>query len=131
MKIIITENQKEKVLKHLIKTDGWKTAETLVGGPEVLVKLFNNNPMEFLNMYNDLDVVQSEEKPNWTLFRYKKHENLMIHNRKNDLVYIDYYEIWTVLQNNFGLKYTEIQSLTKTWLGEVYNLRGITTLEQL
>lgn len=51
----------------------------------------------------------------------------MIYNRKNGVVYINYIEIWSFLEYKFDLDYTEILSLTKVWLGEVYNLRGLTT----
>jgi hypothetical protein len=84
--------------------------------------------MEFLNLFNDLDVVQSEEQPDWTLFRHKPKENLMIYYRKNNHVYIDYDKIWSILRDNFGLNYDETQKLTKRWLDEVYNLRGVTTV---
>ena len=50
----------------------------------------------------------------------------MIHNRKNNKVYINYDEIWEVLEDVFNLEYSEIQELIKEWLFEVYNLRGIT-----
>ena len=131
MKFIITENQQSKVktkLQNMVKTMGWKPASIAVGGSENLVKLvFNNNPMNFLNMFNDIDVVQSEEKSDLTLFRYEKGNNMMIYNKKNKYVYINYDVIWSFLEDVFGLKYVEIQELTKDWLGETYNLRGITT----
>ena len=128
MKLIITESQKEKVLRNLIKNNGVKFASNMVGGIENLFDVLNiKSPMEFLNMYNDLDVVQSEEKKDWTLFRYEKYKNLMIYDRENYVVYINYYEIWSFLKDGFGLNYTETQELTKTWLDEVYDLRGITT----
>ena len=128
IKKILKEESLKQTLKQQVKGFGWKDTAELVGGTENLVKLgFNNNPMEFLHLFDDLDVVQSEEKPNWTLFRYKKYENPMIYNRENDEVYIDYYRIWSVLSNDFGLNFDETQSLTETWLGEVYNLRGVTT----
>jgi hypothetical protein len=76
IKKILKEESLKQTLKQQVKGFGWKDTAELVGGTENLVKLgFNNNPMEFLNMFNDLDVVQSEENPNWTLFRYKKYEN--------------------------------------------------------
>jgi hypothetical protein len=128
IKKILKEESLKQTLKQQVKEFGWKDTAELVGGAENLVKLgFNNDPMEFLHLFDDLDFVQSEEKPNSTLFRYKKYENLIIYDRKNDDVFIDYDRIWSILRNSFGLNYTEIQSLTKTWLGEVYNLRGITT----
>ena len=127
IKKILKEESLKQTLKQEVKKFGWKETAELVGGAENLVKLgFNNDPMEFLHLFDDLDVVQSEEKPNWTLFRYKKYENPMVYDRENDEVYIDYYRIWSVLSNDFGFNYDETQSLTETWLGEVYNLRGVT-----
>ena len=83
--------------------------------------------MDFLHLFDDLDVVQSEEKENLTLFRYKKGNNLMAYDRKSKEVYISTYDIWSFLDNKFDLTYPVIQGVTKRWLGEVYNLRGITT----
>ncbi len=118
----------KKLLTDEIKEIGVTDTANLVGGINDLFKILNiNTPMDFLHLFDDLNQVQSEEKPDWTLFRYKPKYNLMIYNRKNDYVYINYREIWGFLEVHFGLKYSEIQELTKIWLGEVYNLRGITT----
>jgi hypothetical protein len=84
--------------------------------------------MDFLHLFDDLDLVQSEEDSDWTLFQYKPKQNLMIYDRKKEFVYIDYDEIWSILLLDFGLNSAETQDLTKKWLGEVYNLKGITTL---
>ena len=82
--------------------------------------------MEFLHLFDDLDVVQSEENPDLILFRYEKGKNMMIYNKKNEDVYINFEEIWKPLFD-VGLFNPDIQELTKTWLDEVYNLRGVTT----
>ena len=129
MKIIITENQSESLkekLQTIVKKYGWERGVMSVGEKHLTKLGFNNDPMEFLNLFNDLNVVQSEERPHWTLFRYKSKENLMIYDRKNEYVYINYDKIWSVLEDNFGLSYDETEELTKRWLGEVYNLRGVT-----
>jgi hypothetical protein len=60
--------------------------------------------------------VDSERKP---LFMYEQDE-------ENGYVWVSYYRIWSVLEEDFGLKYSEIQELIKVWLGETYNLRGLT-----
>jgi len=136
MKIIITENQykliKENVslkekLKELMKKTGFESTIRVVGSSDKTFEIFDiKEPIDFLNLFNDLESVQSEEEPNWVLYRYKKGHNFMIYDRKNGYVYINYDEIWSVLEDKFGLYYSEIQRLTKIWLDEVYNLRGVT-----
>jgi hypothetical protein len=124
MKIVITENKLEKVLKQ----SGTKKTIELLGGWDNFCKVFKiESPMDFLHLFDDLEQVQSEKQENWTLFCYKKGENLMIYDRKNKEVYINNVEIWSFLSNKFDLTYPVIQGVTKKWLGEVYNLRGITT----
>ena len=132
MKIIITERQKNvlfenkrnEVLIDTIKYEGWESAADMVGGSENLKTLVEiKTPIDFLNIFTDLDVVQSEENPDWELYRYEKGNNMMIYDRKNDYVFIDYHKIWSFLEKVFGLNYAEIQELTQEWLGEVYDLK--------
>ena len=127
MKIIITENKVER-LKELIKTNGVKQVIVLMGGFDTFCKVMNiEGFMDFLHLFDDMEVVQSEETEHWTLFRYKKGHNLMIYDRISNEVHISYDEIWSFLENKFDLTYPVVQAVTKKWLGEVYNLRVITT----
>ena len=128
MKLIITESQKEKVLRGLIKNNGVKFASNMVGGIENLFDVLNiKSPMDFLHLFDDLEQVQSEQREDLILFRYKPNYNLMIYVTKNETVYIDYDEIWSFLEDKFGLSYEETRAFTKKWLDNVYNFRGITT----
>ena len=140
MKIIITESQKKLLFENsindslinILKTDGLESAADLVGGSKNLMKLLKiKTPMDFLNLFNDLGMVQSEERPNWTLFRYVKGKNMVVYDKENWYAYVNYDDIWSFLENNFGLNYDEIQELIKEWLGEVYNLRGVTPISRL
>ena len=129
VKKVIKENDAKDSLIDMIKYDGWESAAELVGGDENLKRVLNfQTPMEFLNLFNDLDVVQSEEEPNWILYRYKKRDNMMIHNRQNDDVYISDNAILGVLRKGFNLNYGETQQLIEEWLSEVYNLKDITII---
>ena len=124
MKILITENKLEIILKD----KGTEKTIKLLGGWENFCKVFDiESPMDFLHLFDDLEQVQSEEYENYTLFRYKKGNNYIIYDRKDEEVYISYYEIWLFLEDKFGLDDYEIKSLTEGWLDEVYNLRGVTT----
>jgi hypothetical protein len=119
-------NLKEK-LKDLIKKISFESTVRVVGSLDKTFEIFDIKvPMDLLNLFNDLESVQSEEYEDYVLYRYKKGHNIMIYNRKNDYVYINYDEIWSVLGNKFGLNYTDIQKLTERWLDEVYNLRVVT-----
>ena len=134
MKYIITESQGNNlkgIIKKLIKNKGIEFAIKSVNGFDNFVKIMDiDSPMSFLHLFNDLEVVDSEENAGYVLFRYEPKYNLMIYNRKNESVYIDYDEIWSVMEDKFGLEYREIQGLTEEWLDEVYNLRGVTTIWQ-
>ena len=127
VKRVIKENSVKDDLIQMIKDEGWDNTTELVGGNKNLAKLaFNNDPMNFLHMFDNLDVVQSEKEPDWVLYRYDKGNNMMVHNKKNDEVYVNYYEIWQFLGGCFGLDYNEIQEVMKEWLFEVYNLSWVT-----
>ncbi len=129
---ILKEESLKQNLKQQIKDYGWRDTAEMVNGSEELAKLaFDNDPMEFLHMFDDMDVVQSESDINLTLYRYEKGHNLMIYDRKNEYVYIDYSDIWLFLEDGFGLNYSEIQAFTTRWVDESYNLKGVTTPNRL
>ena len=129
VKRVIKENNTKMELINTIKDEGFNSTAEMVGGAEILMKLLNiKSPMDFLHLFDNLEVVQSEENKNWSLFRYTPKYNVMIYNKENSGLYVSYDDIWSFLGGNFGLKYSEIQELIKEWLGEVYNLRGVTPL---
>jgi hypothetical protein len=124
--MIQVDKIKSKIHEYVKKYGIQKCRE--IFGDKVLFTIgFNNDPMEFLNLFNDLEVFQSEQNEDWTLFRYEKGKNLMIYDRKNDYVYISSQQIWSVLRNDFGLNYGDTKRLTERWLEMTYNLRGVTT----
>ena len=132
MKYIITESQDNKMVERLtngVKYNGWNETAKLVGGYENLIKVLGiNSPMDFLHLFDDMNVVQSEKSRNITLFRYNKGNDLMYLNKKNKVIAVNDEEIWSILEIVFELKYSEIQELIKEWLDEVYNLSGITPI---
>ena len=130
VKKVIKENSLRQDLIQQIKEDGWKSVYGFVGVIDNLKKLVGiESPIDFLNLFNDLDVINSEEKPNLTLFRYEIGNNLMVYDDEFDFVYINYSIIWSFLEKVFGFNYSEIQEVTQEWLSEAYDLRGVTTDE--
>ena len=127
MKILITENKFKDILKLSLKKNGVRNTIDNVGGWENFCTVLNiQSPMDYLHLFDDLERVQSEEKKNWTLFRYKKGDNYIVYDRKNEEVYINNVEILMILLNmiqQFDTTYTVTQEVLKKWLGEVYNLK--------
>jgi hypothetical protein len=132
MKILISERQKNLLIENqlrddlinIIKYDGWKEAIRYVGNITNLKKVINfETPLEFLNLFNDLEVVQSVKYDDYILFRYEKGKNITIYDKKNSYGYVNDYIIWSFLESYFGLNFDEIQELTTEWFSETYNLR--------
>ena len=132
VKKVIKENAAKDSLIDMIKEDGWEETSELVGGSENLKKLVGiKTPMDFLHLFDDLNVVQSEETPDWTLFKYEKRTKLMVYNRLRNIVYINYYKFWLVLEYDFYLNDSEINELIQEWLDEVYDLRDVTIKDDM
>jgi hypothetical protein len=132
VKTVIKENAAKDSLIDMIKEDGWEETSELVGGSENLEKLVGiKTPMDFLHLFDNLNVVQSEETPDWTLFKSEKRTKLMVYNRLRNIVYINYYKFWRVLEYGFYLNDSEINELIQEWLDEVYNLRDVTIKDDM
>jgi hypothetical protein len=128
MKVIITENQKEKMLRNLIKNNGVVFTSNMVGGIENLFDVLTiESPMDFLHLFDDLKRFRSEEYPNWLLFLNESKDNLIAYNLNKEVVYINSELVWSFLRSYFGMSYQEIQELTKEWLSESYNLTVVQT----
>jgi hypothetical protein len=61
------------------------------------------------------------------IFFMKDGEVIFHYNKKNGWANISYKHIWSFLESFFGLKYEEIQELTKEWVEEHYKLDVTTT----
>ena len=126
---ILKEESTKQILIDEIKYFGIESAARLVGDIDNLLSVLNiETPIDFLYLFNDLDVVKSEDRPEIMLFRYKKGKNLIAFDNNNNNVSINYYEIWSILENNFQLSKDEIKKLTEEWLYEVYGLSGVRIL---
>jgi hypothetical protein len=139
MKIIITENQyniikenislKEKLL-NVVKEYGFDTGIIITRSSDKLKELaFDNNPMELLNLYNDLKSVQSKESSDWIFFSNNKDEKFIFYSVSKNIAYIDYIKIWSILEDEFNLTYIETEDLTQKWLSSTYGLTGVKTAQ--
>jgi hypothetical protein len=67
------------------------------------------------------------ELSNGIIYFKKNGSYLFRQDLKNQYFYINYYKIWIVFYDNFGLKYNDVQAITKDWVGDTLNLKGYTT----
>ena len=98
MKLLITENQKERIALD------WMNK--------------NFSP-------DQLEVVTSEEYPNPIFYR-KNGKVVMEQDKTNKNFYFDHDEIYSFFESFFGMKYKEWQGVMRIWLKETFNLRGYT-----
>ena len=130
MKIIITEEQNEKVnrkIRSAVEKLGLKQSREMFGN-EIIKQAYIKNLSLFLNQFNNLKPVEKDDEiyyvdiDNRPLFYYYKEDQ----ESKNGEYFIDYYRIWSFFSDIMDYNRTEIQQIIKEWLGTTYNLRGLT-----
>ena len=94
------------------------------------IKYQNPEPWEgFMFPYTNLkSKLENTRFGDRLVYRDKNGEWIFFHkqNPKNDYVWFNYNKIWSVFGTQFGFEYEEIQELLTGWLGEHYNLKGVT-----
>jgi hypothetical protein len=122
MKIVITENKLEKVLKQ----SGVDKTVKILGGRENFRKVYNINSYEdYLHLFDDLEEVQSTDLFKFRLYRYKSGTNIIAYNTTENRVGISDNEIYSVLDDDLlGLSpvVNYSKQIIQTWLKEVYNI---------
>jgi len=130
MKIIITEQQNEQLNKKIrfaVEKLGLEQAREMFGD-ELIKQAFIDNPLSFLNQFNNLKPIENNDKiyyvdnDNLPLFFY----NIEHQESKNGYYYINYYRIWSFFNDVMDYNYTETQETIEEWLGTTYNLRELT-----
>jgi hypothetical protein len=119
-------DSKSERVKSIVNKYGIEQAiEMVVGGPDTIRNAYQDNPLSYLNQFNDLTIVETDnkivyvDKDRLPLFYYFPDE-------KNGYVYFNYDRIWMFFSDVIGLKYSEIQTIINNWLEETYNLRELT-----
>ena len=77
--------------------------------------------------FSNMEAVNSKNFPGTVLYRYEPKDNVLLHDKTNNKVYVNYRKIWAFLERYFDLDDQEIQELTEEWLKDTYNLNVPTT----
>ena len=129
MKIIITEEQNEKVnrkIKLAVEKLGLTQSREMFGD-EIIRLAYINNPLSFLDQFNNLTPVEKDGKiyyvdnDNLALFYYYIEDQEL----KNWEFWVNHSRIWSFFSIIMDYSYTETQQIMKKWLKTTYNLRGL------
>ena len=82
---------------------------------KLIIKYLNNE-------YGDLEKYTPNKYPDNIFFI--KDEKVYMEREKN-VLWVDYYTIWTDLENIFSLKNSEIEHIITHWVKETYKLRRV------
>jgi hypothetical protein len=132
MRNIIKQVLKEEIdskserIKSIVNKFGVKQAsEMVVGGKDTIRNAYQDNPLEFLDQFNDLTTVEDRDKIYYVdkdrlpLFMYYQ-------DIENGYIYTRYDRIWSFFSDVIGLNDKEIQNIIKNWLRKTYNIKGLT-----
>ena len=123
MKIIITEQQNEKLNKKIrlaVEKLGFKQSLEMFG-KDVIKQAFIENPLLFLNQFNELRLIKKEgeinyvDENNFIIFYYKTNDD------RYRSIYVDY-DIWNFFENIMGFSQPKTEKIIKNWLKDVYGL---------
>jgi hypothetical protein len=123
------------LFQKMVKEDGWELAKIRVSEKHLVKLGFNNDPMEFLNMYNDLDIIPNKvfkrlELPTIIYFKNKTGDNIGVYDLINNQIYINFVKIWNILRVSFKLNHEETQELIKIWIDNNYNIKNVKVSEE-
>jgi len=134
MKIIITEEQNDKLtqrVKLMIEKLGLEDTIKILGGNTNIIKhVYENNPLEFMDNFKDLESVINPDNPDYIMYK-KNGKNLMIQDDEHKQFWFQYDEIWYFFYIVFDMEYEEIQRILSQWLEETLNLEGYTPMANI
>ena len=122
MKIIITENK----IHNFFKKRGLTRTIGDLGGIRNFTKTFNlKTPNDLLDLYKDLEIVESEDRTDLILYRFNQGENVFIYDKNKNEVLVNFW-LWSVLESFFDESYMRVQLIIEKWLSNTYdNLKGV------
>ena len=110
-------------IKSIVNKYGIEQAiEMVAGGMDTIRQSYVNNPLEFLNQFNDLTLVK---KSNMLFYTDKNGSPLFYYytNRESN-IFIDYDRIWMFFEEVIGFSDEEIKGIITKWLEDTYNING-------
>ena len=122
-------NSKSERIKSMVNKYGYeRTSEMVVGGTDTIRNTYQNNPLEYLNQFNDLKPVENNnkvyyiDKDGLPLFYYFSNKNIRY-------IYFNNERIWNFFSKIMVFRTSEIREIIKNWLEITYDIKGLTPAE--
>ena len=114
------ETLKDTMMREMV-ISGVKETAKLIGDEDNLLDVLDvKTPEDFLNLFNNMEVVKDKNDPNIKL--YKKYgENVMVLNNISDILYVNLV-ILNIPRLWPRLSYWESKRMVKDWVNEMYNI---------
>ena len=131
IKRILKEESLKQSLIDMIKDGDFNFAVDIVGEDEFKRILNIETPIDYLHLFDDMEVVKSKKDSDFQLFRYKNQENLMVYHIPTRIVFVSYQLFKNVLFFTEGKETitreteTSVLSYIKQWMNEVYRLKYV------
>ncbi len=131
MKIIITEEQNDKLtqrVKMMVEKLGLRESIKMLGGNTNLIKrAYENNPLEFMDNFKDLESVINPDNPDYVMYK-KNGKVVMDRSYSGKRFWFSYYDIWSFYEDVFKMGYNKTERILSQWLEETLKLKGYTPL---
>lgn len=79
--------------------------------------------LEILEQLNGLNQYTNVEWPNSIFWGMSENDIITQHYLKDDIFYISYDKIWGIFENEFNMKFSDVQELTKWYIINYLNLK--------
>ena len=124
VKRVIKENSVKDDLIQMIKDGDWKSTAELVGGDKNLKKLLAfNDPMDFLNLFNDLNVDLVNGLGIFTNNEGDRIITISTNSMGKVFASVDSHTIWAPFRYLFPATNADTANLIRRWLKEVYGIK--------
>jgi hypothetical protein len=125
VKRVIKENSAKDTLIDMIKEEGWNSAAEMVGGYKNLKKLSGIiEPIDFLNLFNDLNVDMNDDNSRGILTNNEGDRVISITTSKNNKLFaLVNTSIWYPLEFGFLHNNAVTANLVREWLKDVYGIK--------
>ena len=125
VKQVIKESSVKDELIRMIKDGDWKSASNFVGGSKNLRKLLGfDDPMEFLNLFNDLNVDMGDNGRG--IFTNDGGDRIITispNSMGKVFASVDSRAIWEPFRYLFPATNADTANLIRRWLKEVYGIK--------